>query len=343
MRIKGLDFLRGIAIILVLFRHGEKLNILQHIGWLGVDLFFVLSGFLIAGLLFGEYRQTQKINVSNFLIKRGLKIYPSFYFFILSMIAFKYFVHHSFYARGTLISELLYLQSYFPATQGHTWTLAVEEHFYFGFAFLMYWATTKKILDNKMLTISCLLSIFVLCFANRFYLCYYHRKVEFFSFVATHLRCDGIIFDVLVAYLYHFTNFYILFLKQIYYFYFVAIICFLPAFYFTGGGFFMNTFGISSVSFSFSILVLGSLRFGIDNARHQYKIVQIPFNFLCFIGLHSYSIYLWHLCCKEIIQLLGFADTISYVLYFIFSISIGLIFSYLIEQKFRFYLQKRII
>ena len=52
-------------------------------GWIGVDIFFVLSGFLVSGLLFNEQQRTGLVRVKNFLIRRGFKIYPSFYFLIL--------------------------------------------------------------------------------------------------------------------------------------------------------------------------------------------------------------------------------------------------------------------
>jgi len=78
MRIKGLDFLRGIAILLVLFRHNPLgNNIFYHFGWLGVDLFFVLSGFLVSGLLFTEYKKRGEVRIKRFLIRRGFKIYPN--------------------------------------------------------------------------------------------------------------------------------------------------------------------------------------------------------------------------------------------------------------------------
>ena len=56
-RLRELDFLRGIAIILVLFRHQVLFDFLETMGWIGVDLFFVLSGFLVSGLLFKEYQK----------------------------------------------------------------------------------------------------------------------------------------------------------------------------------------------------------------------------------------------------------------------------------------------
>ena len=57
-----------------------------NFGWVGVDLFFVLSGFLVSGLLFQEYQRHGKIRVGRFLIRRGFKIYPSFYVFIAAVI-----------------------------------------------------------------------------------------------------------------------------------------------------------------------------------------------------------------------------------------------------------------
>jgi peptidoglycan/LPS O-acetylase OafA/YrhL len=87
MRQKSLDFLRGI-VILVLFRHSNVVEILTQIGWIGVDLFFVLSGFLVSGLLFKEYITYGSINAKLFFIRRGLKIYPLFYFAILLTVAF---------------------------------------------------------------------------------------------------------------------------------------------------------------------------------------------------------------------------------------------------------------
>jgi len=74
-RLRELDFLRGVAILLVLFRHQLLFSFLKTMGWIGVDLFFVLSGFLISGLLFKEFQKFGAINPKLFLIRRGFKIY----------------------------------------------------------------------------------------------------------------------------------------------------------------------------------------------------------------------------------------------------------------------------
>src|SRR4026209_1924186 len=90
-RIKQLDVIRFAAIVLVLFRHIEPCprevssvanavtSTLARGGWSGVDLFFVLSGFLVSGLIFREYKTTGDFDASRFLIRRGFKIYPAFW------------------------------------------------------------------------------------------------------------------------------------------------------------------------------------------------------------------------------------------------------------------------
>ena len=82
-RLRELDFLRGIAIILVLFRHQVVSDFIGKMGWVGVDLFFVLSGFLVSGLLFKEYLKHGNIKPKRFLIRRGFKIYPVYYLFYI--------------------------------------------------------------------------------------------------------------------------------------------------------------------------------------------------------------------------------------------------------------------
>ena len=71
----SIDVLRGIAVLLVLFRHFHSTDYtifipyLEKIGWLGVDLFFVLSGFLISTLLYNEIDKTGKLDFKRFFIR----------------------------------------------------------------------------------------------------------------------------------------------------------------------------------------------------------------------------------------------------------------------------------
>ena len=83
----------------------------QNGGWTGVDLFFVLSGFLIGGLLFAEAKKTNRIRVGRFLYRRGMKIYPAYYVLFLATIAFKLAFHQPMRLRAVL-AEAFFLQNY---------------------------------------------------------------------------------------------------------------------------------------------------------------------------------------------------------------------------------------
>ena len=165
-----LDFLRGVAILLVFGRHlelsrpsgavGVLAEIWFRIGWLGVDLFFVLSGFLIGGLLISEFEKHGKIDVPRFLGRRGLKIYPLYFIFLaylLLMPTLKTLLHRG-DAWGTFSEHwsgvwpnLLFLQNYVGhSSAGHLWTLAVEEHFYLLLPFVLApLAAGKRGLDSS--------------------------------------------------------------------------------------------------------------------------------------------------------------------------------------------------
>src|SRR5882762_10148526 len=130
MRLKRLDVLRAFAILLVLGSHKETASIWMKTGWVGVDLFFVLSGFLVSGLLFSEYQKVGKLRIKRFLIRRGLKIYPPFYTLLLATVCLVAVLGNNSIPGKVLLSEGLFVQNYGPAFWGHTWSLAVEEHFY---------------------------------------------------------------------------------------------------------------------------------------------------------------------------------------------------------------------
>lgn len=142
LRLPQLDLLRGVAVLLVLAHHhvyaypnagflGPLVNI--KFGWTGVDLFFVLSGFLVGGLLFNEWKQSGSMNVIRFWIRRGFKIWPAYFIYVAAM-AIWYVVDGSQGGPGRvltlLLPNLLHLQSYVTSPLIHTWSLAVEEHFY---------------------------------------------------------------------------------------------------------------------------------------------------------------------------------------------------------------------
>src|SRR5437588_427180 len=111
---------RGAALLLVLGRHlelGDECHPLLALwhrgGWVAVDLFFVLSGFLVSGLLFREYQRRGSLALSRFLVRRGLRIYPSFYLLLLCTWLAAPFFHTPSTARRRFLAEIFFVQNYY--------------------------------------------------------------------------------------------------------------------------------------------------------------------------------------------------------------------------------------
>jgi peptidoglycan/LPS O-acetylase OafA/YrhL len=129
VRNKRLDILRCIAVLMVLLCHAQVHSLLKQTGWAGVDLFFVLSGFLISGLLFTEYKKRGAIDFKRFFIRRGLKIYRAFYTLILVSAVMGFALRNP-APLAKYLREIFFVQNYNNGMWPHTWSLAIEEHFY---------------------------------------------------------------------------------------------------------------------------------------------------------------------------------------------------------------------
>ena len=128
-RSKELDCLRCVAVFLVLCRHLPDLpdslwgpfrvpvHLLYEAGWAGVDLFFVLSGFLISGLLFREHQKYRRIDFKQFLVRRGLKIYPAFYCLIAGTIGVAILNRWNLPWKR-VFAEVFFVQNYFTGLWG---------------------------------------------------------------------------------------------------------------------------------------------------------------------------------------------------------------------------------
>jgi peptidoglycan/LPS O-acetylase OafA/YrhL len=135
--VPGLDLLRSLAILLVVSTHyygefatarGETLAIgrfpLIYFGWTGVDLFFVLSGYLIGRQLWRELVRRNTINVPVFLLRRGLRIWP-FYFAFLAWTYLRSSRHAS-----AFLPDVFFLSNYLHHSVAGGWSLSTEEQFY---------------------------------------------------------------------------------------------------------------------------------------------------------------------------------------------------------------------
>jgi peptidoglycan/LPS O-acetylase OafA/YrhL len=142
-RIPSLDGLRAVSIALVLLGHLAGTNgfpipmrVLAYadIAGLGVHVFFVISGFLISGLLLDEMARTRTISLSKFYLRRTLRIFPPYYTLLFCVAMASTFGWLAL-APGDMAHALSYTMNYrSPAERawwlGHTWSLAVEEQFY---------------------------------------------------------------------------------------------------------------------------------------------------------------------------------------------------------------------
>jgi peptidoglycan/LPS O-acetylase OafA/YrhL len=166
-----LDVVRGIAIILALGWHFSRgttgnpvLDALQwpgHVfGWAGVDLFFVLSGFLMGQLVLRERARSGSFDGRRFTARRLLRLWPMLYVFLAV---------HAVLGTEPLASYLwqgaLHVQNYAGTSLAHLWSLAVEEHFYLLLAVLFPIFTRRR--GSLRLLVGVLLGVLVMSLALR--------------------------------------------------------------------------------------------------------------------------------------------------------------------------------
>ncbi len=228
---------------------------------------------------------------------------------------------------------MFYMQSYFPRIWQHTWSLAVEEHFYLLFSLVVLLITRKRLIDKKGLMITGLVLLVVSAFLLRFIDSYPHREEGFHSFMGSHLRADGIIMGVLLSYLYNFTSVIKKALKYKWVLLILAVPLIYPGFIHRPGSYFMNTVGLSSVNLGFVLLVTCSLDLGKILQWKYLRWLKFPGAVLAFIGVNSYSIYLWHLNTRKFVNAYFQLDKEwIFVFYVLLSIVVGVVMSYLIEK-----------
>ncbi|MEO0899955.1 MAG: acyltransferase [Bacteroidota bacterium] len=341
MRLREIDILRGIAVLLVLLHHHTFYTPFNMAGWFGVDLFFVLSGYLVSGILFKSFKSKGTINPGSFLLRRGFKIYPLFY-----LVIFFSFLIES--LRGeqvglsNLLSEAFFFQNYSEGIWFHTWSLAVEEHFYILLAFIS-WALYKAkqlkdarhwVLIGWLFVLSCLfMRIFQtlqLPFSNQTHL------------FPTHLRIDSLMMGVLLSFLHHFRRKRMIsfFQKYSIWLYGFSFLLLSPAFLLPLAHPFIHTVGYSLFAFGFSLLLGLFVTDNQINEKIDRLISGRIANALADIGRYSYGIYLIHipflyygmgLIHKLPISLPSFFEWITYLLG---SILLGRGLSKWIEQPF---------
>jgi peptidoglycan/LPS O-acetylase OafA/YrhL len=155
----GLDGLRGISIILVLIDHsvfGSDFQKMTRLGAIGVETFFVISGFLITTLLLKELKNKGSVSLSKFYIRRALRILPVAYLFLFTLLCLDLIFDLrisslSFLGCVFYFINYLHIKGVWNLDLGHFWTLAIEEQFYVFFPVLLLW--NRRITRNLIVLV----------------------------------------------------------------------------------------------------------------------------------------------------------------------------------------------
>ena len=215
----GPDLLRAVAILLVMLVHlpleatPYGLVTIRNYGWLGVDVFFVLSGYLIGTQLFKEIVETGGVDLKTFYLKRALRIFPA-YFVVLALYAFVPLF------RDTPNMQPLWRFATFTVNFGldprtgnaftQAWTLSVEEQFYLVLPVLAMVFVGRLSVFASMVTLILLVAAGVVCRSLLWegqigVLIDDGRAREAFAvylkdiYYPTYTRLDGLLFGVFLA------------------------------------------------------------------------------------------------------------------------------------------------
>jgi len=273
-------------------------------GIFGVPLFFLLSGFLIGGLLISELKKQGCVSVPRFLLRRGFKIYPPYYLFLcyLLLMPIAKAVASGSGVLDTIATtfsnywpSLLFVQNYIgPTMAGHTWSLAVEEHFYILLPFAI--AGLVALRRPQWLLPICLASpvIFTLlrsglAAAGDPYITDTSRTMA-----ATHLNIDALLFGVgLRALMEYQPEFFTLLGKWRYLLIAVGVflLLFWPNF---------TIYGVPShriiprATLAAAGILLGTYSIRSSDFGKVASLVNPLASAVAWVGTHSYCIYLWH-------------------------------------------------
>lgn len=287
-----LDFLRGVAILLVVEYHSRysaltwlaaKLRI-DPFGALGVPIFFVLSGFLVGGLLIKEWKIRGNVDAGRFLIRRGFKVWPQYYLLLLINIIGG---HRSF---RDLWPSLLNVQNYFPGGIAHLWSLAIEEHAY---VLLTIFLVAAARLGARLRSVFVLLAVLAISSSG---LRFFAATHGFSYFIPTHVRIGGIFYGVMIAIVFHSApeTF-----RRVQDMRWMWIALAMVGFAFLR----LKAHQMWAVLISVDVYdLIGICALMLVYRPRSNEVRPWPYRLIAWIGLYSYGIYLWHVSVFDPIE-----------------------------------------
>lgn len=351
----ALDVLRAFAITLVflfhygrLFPHPEFINTISKFGWTGVDLFFVLSGFLIGGQLLKEQQQTGFLALKPYFIKRTLRILPAYFIVLLVYIFIPFAREREGLApvwKYVFFVQNISLDISKQGTFSHAWSLCIEEQFYLALPLLMIlFIKMNKYGKAWLLLLALWLSMPIvrhLCY-HSFVIPYGDSDTAFLNwyeyiYYPTYTRLDGLVIGVLAAVVKSkiFPR-----LPDKKYFAIVGIIVGLAAlsvaYYLCldETSYKASVYGFSVVSIGYGVLLLSSV--SVDRF-----LVKLKSNAVIWVAKLSYLIYLIHKIVIHLTQVLlpdNWLSNDSWLMFIIATINVigvALLLHYIIETPFQ--------
>ena len=348
-RFYGLDHLRALAILLVLmfhyrsFSHPSWIDNYGRFGWTGVDLFFVLSGFLISNQLFKEIKRDNKVHLRNFYIKRFFRIIPP-YLFVLGL----YFAFPFFREREALpplwkfitFSQNLGLDVIHHGAFSHAWSLCIEEQFYLLLPLFLLFSLKVKVLNKLVVIVLFLILVSIVARFIRWEEVININTKNFWQewymkiYYPTYTRIDGLSIGVLIGYLYQYSTQFNSFIRsrgnQLF---ILGLLLLALSFWFCidPASEKASIFGFTFVSFSFGLLVVAAIS-GTSLLSQKKSFITSQLASL------SYAIYLSHKGVIHMIQAglnhLHFrtSGNMALIIALVFCILTGLLFKYIIEK-----------
>jgi peptidoglycan/LPS O-acetylase OafA/YrhL len=337
-RIFGLDLMRSLAILLVVFIHSDIIvrQTFPHFPefWVidGVDLFFVLSGFLIGNILIKNFEKSRNSieTLTNFLKRRWFRTLPNYYLILALVLIYNILLNHNF---GLFNYKfLIFLQNLnypHPSFYNIAWSLSIEEWFYLLFSFSIF--VLIKIFPKVELKYLLLVLIIIFILFSTLYrfhltskLSIYHYSNEIWDISIRKIiltRFDTIMYGDLGALI----SFYFVraWKKNKMWAFCVGLVLILTSHFYLNNGFLKYTLYLNGIGIG--IFLLLPLLSGMTKAPNWLK---FPITYLSII---SYSIYLIHftLVLIPLLRLFPVRNEslaiIVYILYYFFSIFLSII------------------
>lgn len=306
----ALDGVRAIAIMTVMCYH--LIWLIPYFeyyaggGFLGVDIFFVLSGFLITSILLKEHGRTGAINLKHFFIRRFFRLAPAFWLFLVLLYIFGNYIlapgdANIIYSDNNFAYAFFYVMNiYKAATDGvtgnlnHTWSLAIEEQFYILWSLILLKAFTE---NRSRKTIAYGTAAFiVILVAVRALRTWIGTDVAVLYY-STESRIDSLLIGCLASMIFCWRLVPDSFFRSKFFGYLtlaaaIASVCIMSSFLWTSVSLYYGFISLFAAAIAVIILWLVTR----EKTPVHYVLASAPFRW---IGFLSYSLYLWHYASFE--------------------------------------------